>query len=103
MTKLWFLDNPHRLLAIMEPDADFNERKEKAHRDKMAELKSSLTESELEQINVQAAQLKKFQSEPDSPESAATIPKLKLEDIRQSIETIPTQNALIGGVQNPRA
>jgi hypothetical protein len=99
MTKQWFLDNPHRILAIMEPDSDFNEKKEKAHQDKMAELKSSLTESELEQINVQAAQLKKFQSEPDSPESAATIPKLKLEDIRQSIETIPTQNALIGGVQ----
>jgi Zn-dependent M16 (insulinase) family peptidase len=99
MTKQWFLDNPHRILAIMEPDSDFNEKKEKAHQDKMAELKSSLTESELEQISVQAAQLKKFQSEPDSPESAATIPKLKLEDIRQSIETIPTQNALIGGVQ----
>ena len=99
MTKLWFLDNPHRILAIMEPDSDFNEKKEKAHQDKMAKLKSSLTESELSQINAQAAQLKKFQSEPDSPESAATIPKLKLEDIRQSIETIPTQNALIGGVQ----
>ena len=98
MTKLWFLDNPHRLLAIMEPDADFNEKKEKAYQDKMAELKSSLTERTLAQINAQAAQLKKFQSEPDSPEAAATIPKLKLEDIRQSIETIPTQNALIGGV-----
>ena len=99
MTKLWFLDNPHRILAIMEPDSDFNERKEKAHQDKMAKLKSSLTESELAQINAQAAQLKEFQSEPDSPEAAATIPKLKLEDIRRSIETIPTQNALIGGVQ----
>ena len=99
MTKQWFLDNPHRLLAIMEPDADFNEKKEKAHQDKMAELKSSLTESTLAQINAQATELKKFQSEPDSPESAATIPKLKLEDIRQSIETIPTQNALIGGIQ----
>ena len=98
MTKQWFLNNPHRLLAIMEPDADFNEKKEKAHQDKMAELKSSLTESTLAQINAQAAQLKKFQSEPDSPEAAATIPKLKLEDIPRSIEIIPTQNVSIGGV-----
>jgi len=98
MTKLWFLDNPHRILAIMEPDADFNEKKEKAYKDKMAKLKSSLTESELAQINSQAARLKEFQSEPDSPEAAATIPKLKLEDIRQSIETTPTQNVLIEGV-----
>jgi hypothetical protein len=99
MTKLWFLDNPHRILAIMEPDADFNEKKEKAHRDKMVKLKSSLTKSNLAQINTQAAQLKKFQAEPDSPENAATIPKLKIEDIRQSIEIIPTQNTLIGGIQ----
>jgi presequence protease len=99
MTKLWFLDNPHRILAIMEPDYDFNEKKEKAHHDKMAALKSSLTESELVQINAQAARLKEFQSEPDSPEASATIPKLKLEDIRQSIEVIPTRNALIGEVQ----
>jgi Zn-dependent M16 (insulinase) family peptidase len=98
MTKKWFLDNPHRLLAIMEPDADFNEKKEKVHQDKMAELKSSLTESTLAQINAQATELKIFQSEPDSPEAAATIPKLKLEDIPRSIETIPTQNVLIGGV-----
>ena len=98
MTKQWFLDNPHRILAIMEPDADFNEKKEKAYQEKMAKLKSSLTESELAQINAQATELKKFQSEPDSPEAAATIPKLKIEDIPRSIETIPTQNTLIGGV-----
>jgi hypothetical protein len=98
MTKQWFLDNPHRLLAIMEPDADFNEKKEKAYQDKMAKLKSSLTKSELAQINTQAIQLKEFQSEPDSPEAAATISKLKIEDIPRSIEIISTQKALTGGV-----
>ncbi|MGA2781931.1 MAG: insulinase family protein [Smithella sp.] len=98
MTKQWFLDNPHRILMIMEPDADFNENKEKAHKDKMANLKSSLTKSELAQINTQAAQLKKFQSEPDSLEAAATIPKLKVEDIPRSIEIISTKNTLTGGV-----
>lgn len=99
MTKLWFLDNPHRILAIMEPDYDFNAKKEKTHKDKMAELKSSLSERELAQIKAQAAQLKKFQSEPDSPHAAATVPKLNIEDIPRLIETIPTRNALLGGVQ----
>lgn len=95
MTKLWFLDNPHRILAIMEPDPDFNEKKEKAHQNKMARLKSSLTTNNLVQINTQAAELKIFQSEPDSPRAAATIPKLELEDIPQSVEIIPSQNSLI--------
>ena len=98
MTRKWLLDNPHRILAIMEPDPDFNDKKEKDYRDKMSNLKSSLTKSKLAEINAQATELKKFQSEPDSPQATATIPKLKLEDIPQSIETIPSQGSLIGGV-----
>ena len=95
ITKQWFVDNPHRLLAIMEPDADFNDKKEETYKKKMAELKSSLPESKLAQINAQARELKKFQAEQDSPQAAATIPKLKLDDIPRSIDTIPTQDSLI--------
>ncbi len=41
MTRHWFLDNKHRILAIMEPDPDFGEKKEKEYREKMARLKAS--------------------------------------------------------------
>ena len=98
MTKQWFVDNRHRVLSIMEPDADFNDKKEKSYREKMANLKSSLSANELAQINVQAKELKKFQSEQDSPQAAATIPKLKIEDIPKSIDTIPSQHSLIAEV-----
>ena len=57
-----------------------------------------MPESELAQINTQAKELKKFQAQQDSPEAAATIPKLKIEDIPKSIETIPSQNSLIAEV-----
>jgi len=60
MTKKWLLDNPHRILAIMEPDPNFNEKKEKAHQEKMAKLKTSLTKSKLMEINAQAKELKNF-------------------------------------------
>jgi len=98
MTQQWFVDNPHRVLAIMEPDADFNDKKEKIYQEKMIKLKSSVSDSELTQINAEAKELKKFQVEQDSPQAAATIPKLKLEDITKSIDTIPTQNSLITGI-----
>jgi presequence protease len=98
MTNQWFVDNPHRVLSIMEPDADFNEKKEAANQMKMADLKSSFSASELTQINTQAKELKKFQSEQDSPEAAATIPKLKIDDIPRLIDTIPSQDSLIGEV-----
>jgi Zn-dependent M16 (insulinase) family peptidase len=98
MTKQWLLDNRHRVLAVMEPDADFNEKKEKTYKEKMARLKSSLSENELVRINLKANELKEFQAQQDSPEAAATIPKLKKEDIPKSIETIPSNNILISEV-----
>lgn len=96
MTKSWLLDNQHRILAIMEPDPEFGEKKEKAYREKMDKLKASFTEAQLAAINEQARKLKKFQVEPDSPEAAAAIPKLNISDIPRTVETIPSQNAAIG-------
>ena len=99
MTQQWLVDNPHRILAIMEPDPNFSAKKDKFFQDKMNKLKSSLTKEELSQIDTQAAQLKKFQLEADTPEAAAMLPKLRLEDIPRSIETIPTQVGMLENVQ----
>lgn len=98
LTRQWFLDNPHRVLSMMEPDAAFNEKQEKSYRKKMADLKSSFSPNELAQINTKAKALKEFQIQQDSPEAAATIPKLNIENIPKAIETIPTQSSVIAEV-----
>jgi hypothetical protein len=98
MTRQWLLDNPHRVLSVMEPDPDYNEKREKSYREKMAQLKSSLPKDELERINDQAKALKEFQAQQDSPEAAATIPKLKIQDIPKAVEMIPSQSGSIAGV-----
>ena len=99
LTQQWLVDNPHRLLAIMEPDPDFSAKKDKSFQKKMNKLKSSLTKEELTQIDVQAAQLKEFQSQEDTPEAAAMLPKLKLEDIPRKVDIIPTQIGMLENVQ----
>ncbi len=98
MTKHWLLDNQHRILAIMEPDPDFSAKKENEFREKMVKLRASFNDAQLAEINGQAKELKKFQSEPDSEDAAATIPKLNISDIPRAVETIPLQNVSIGGV-----
>ena len=98
LTQQWLVDNPHRLLAVMEPDPDFSAKKDKVFQDKMSKLKSSLTKEELTQIDTQAAKLKQFQSEADTPEAAARLPKLKLEDIPRKVELIPTQISTLENV-----
>ena len=99
LTQQWLVDNPHRLLAIMEPDPDFSAKKDKSFQKKMNKLKSSLTKEELTQIDVQAAQLKEFQSQEDTPEAAAMLPKLKVEDIPRKVDIIPTQIGMLENVQ----
>ncbi|MBM4271962.1 MAG: hypothetical protein FJ139_07405 [Deltaproteobacteria bacterium] len=94
----WFLGNPHRLLSLMEPNKTHQSDREEAFRRKMAGIKASLSREELENIRKETHALKKFQSEPDMPEAAATIPKLGISDISRRIETIPTERGTIENV-----
>lgn len=98
LTQKWLVDNPHRLIAVMEPDPDFSQKSEAKFKEKMAALKAGFTKEQLRQIDEQAARLKAFQSETDSPEAAATLPKLRLEDIPKQVETIPTQHKSFASV-----
>ena len=98
LTQKWLVDNPHRLIAVMEPDPDFSQKSEAKLKEKMAALKAGFTKEQLRQIDEQAARLKAFQSETDSPEAAATLPKLRLEDIPKQVETIPTQHKSFASV-----
>lgn len=93
-----FLDNPHRLLSIMEPSRTFLEEREQKARERMTRIAASLGEEEKEQIRQETLLLKRFQTEPDPPEAAATLPKLLIDDISREIETIPTERAEVGGV-----
>ena len=94
----WFLDNPHRLLSVMEPSRTFQEEREQKARQRLTRLAASLSEEEKEQIRQETLLLKRFQTEPDPPEAAATLPKLRIGDISREIETIPTERAAAGGV-----
>ncbi|MEN6320367.1 MAG: insulinase family protein [Syntrophaceae bacterium] len=90
IVRKWFLDNPHRLLSVMEPSKTYQKDKETAFKKRMVELKSSLSDEELKNIRNDAFALKRFQAEPDRPETATILPKLNLRDISHQIETIPT-------------
>jgi hypothetical protein len=98
IVRKWFLDNPHRVLSVMEPSKTHQSDQEDKFRKKMNRLKASLSREELDAIRHNASALKKFQVEPDTPGAAATLPKLKVSDISRAIETIPTEKALIENV-----
>ncbi|MGA2331420.1 MAG: insulinase family protein [Syntrophales bacterium] len=98
IVRKWFLDNPHRLLSVMEPSKTYQVEQEEAFKKKMALLKASLSDDDLEKIRTDAQALKNFQAEPDAPAAASALPRLSIGDISRSIETIPTTKAVIENV-----
>jgi presequence protease len=98
MIQKWLVDNPHRLLSVMEPDPDFSQKNDEKLKQKMAALKEGFSKEQLRQIDEQAARLKAFQSDTDSAEAAATLPKLKLKDVPREVETIPTEHSTLQNV-----
>jgi hypothetical protein len=98
ITKEWFIDNSHRLMFVMEPDPDFNECAEKAFKEKMGKIKNKYSSQQLKEIDRQAAQLKKYQTEEDSPEATSSLPKLQIDDIPKLVEIIPAKSAKISEV-----
>ncbi|HAJ27573.1 MAG TPA: hypothetical protein DCG53_10080 [Syntrophus sp. (in: bacteria)] len=85
----WLIDNPHRILSVMEPSPTCMETWEGAFRKKMAGIKDSLVKNEQERIRQEVRELKVFQTEPDPPSAVATLPRLKITDIGGKTENIP--------------
>ncbi|SEM29373.1 hypothetical protein SAMN04489760_10996 [Syntrophus gentianae] len=98
LTQTWLLDNPHRVLAILEPSQTITEEEESEFREKMAKMKAAMSNPVLEQIRETTQRLRQFQSEPDNPEAAASLPKLRVADLERTIETIPTEKSSMEGV-----
>jgi len=70
-------------------------------KDRLAEIKASLSDDELDEIIKKTVELKKLQAMDDSPEAKATIPRLELEDLKREETEYPiavTENENNSGV-----
>lgn len=94
----WFLDNPHRLLSVVEPNGTLAAEKEAALKERLAARKRGMSTEEVERVRAEAKALKLAQGSPDPPESLATLPRLKLSDVPRRVRTIPTERHEVRGV-----
>ncbi len=86
-----FLNNPHKLLLELSPEAGLNERKDKAAEEKLAEKKAAMPDEEIDALIEKTKALSAWQLADDSPEAKATIPKLKLQDIKTELPDPPCE------------
>jgi len=85
------LDNQHRTMLRLKPDPEFATRFEEEEKARLAKVRESLTESQLNEIVENTQALKNRQETPDSEEALASIPVLKLQDLEKQSRTIPIE------------
>ena len=73
LARRWLLDNPHRVRVVMTPDTGLNARQAEATRERLAEVRTALRDSDLERIMAESASLAARQG---SPENADVLPRV---------------------------
>ena len=85
----YLMDNTHKVIVTLLPQPGKEEADQAKAMEKMASIKASMSQKQLEQYAFECAELHRLQAEPDSEEARASIPILKRSDIRQEVELIP--------------
>ncbi len=89
LTRDHLLENPHRSTVILKPDPQLQKQQEAAEKERLAAVRSGMSDADLQRVLEETTQLRFHQETPDSPEALATIPSLTLEDLEKENKTIP--------------
>jgi Zn-dependent M16 (insulinase) family peptidase len=89
MIKEFLVDNKHRTSVEMVPSKTLEAEELKEEKDRLADIKSKLSDEELENIMDTTKKLKELQAAEDAPEARATIPSLELGDLKREVMEYP--------------
>ena len=73
----------------MFPSKTLEEEQLQEEKDRLAKIKESMSEEELQKIIDTTVELKKLQVAEDAPEDRATIPSLELSDLKREVTEYP--------------
>lgn len=77
----WFLDNPHRVVVLLVPDAELSANRQAEEDARLEAIRQGMTPFERKQVVVDAAALRAAQQQPDTQEALDTIPSLGKDDL----------------------
>ncbi|MDR1142420.1 MAG: insulinase family protein [Planctomycetaceae bacterium] len=85
----YLLDNPSRGFVMLKPKQGLEKENSEQLAAKLAGVKKSLSEEQLEKIKKEQQILLERQATPDKPEDVAKIPQLDISDVDKKAEEIP--------------
>jgi len=95
----YLLGNPSRAYVTLTPVLDLDGQKEAAIAEKLAGIKASMTDDEIEQTIAQYQNLRVYQETPDSEEIRSLIPRVAVADVKREIEITPLEVRHEDGVE----
>ena len=90
------LDNQHRALLTVVPDAELDERKRKRELDRLADAEALLSEADRERIVADALRLK---AEQEARQDLSVLPTLELSDIPMKFDPVASRTVNAGGLR----
>jgi presequence protease len=91
MVREFLVQNTHRTTVELVPSKTMEEELLQEEADRLAAIQFKLSPGELAKIVLTAAELKKRQAADDPPEARATIPSLKLSDLKRETTNYPIE------------
>lgn len=92
------LENPHSVLVVLSPKEGIEKESSIKLTQKLESYKKSLSENEINNLVKSSQQLLRRQSEKDTPEALATIPRLSREDIKPEAEWFSIEEKVLTNV-----
>jgi Zn-dependent M16 (insulinase) family peptidase len=89
LIETYLLDNPHRVLVSVEPQAGFREEQERRLEEELSRKKAALSAEARAALREKEAALEAHQSREDDPAILASLPHLSRKDLSPELEGAP--------------
>ena len=89
--KDYLVDNMHRVTVELAPSKTLEQEELKDEENRLAAIKESLSDEELDEVIRKTVELKKLQASEDAPEDRATVPSLELSDLKREVVEYPNE------------
>ncbi|MGP0566593.1 MULTISPECIES: insulinase family protein [unclassified Nitrospina] len=91
LIKKHLLDNNHRSVLVLYPKPGLGEKQDAKVRKALREMKSGLSDKDIENLIEETRALQEMQMAPDAPEALATLPRLHLNDVEKKVPKFPCE------------
>ncbi len=97
LTEKYLLNNTHASVVCLVPSKGLTAAKDKELANKLSELKSNMSDQEIDKLIEDTKALHRYQEEEDSEEVLKCIPLLKISDIKKEAEDFINEKSVVAG------